>query len=118
MLGLLVTTIGLYGLTSYTVVVRTREIGIRTALGAQRKNIVRLMIKEAAIISFVGIAVGLSVAMAVTRLLSSLLYGISPTDPLTYAAVSVFVALVVVTAFYIPARRATKINPLDALRYE
>jgi ABC-type antimicrobial peptide transport system permease subunit len=117
-LGLLVSTIGLYGLTAYAVVIRTREIGVRAALGAQRKDIVRLMVKEAAVISFVGIAVGLLVALAVTRLLSSLLYGISSTDPVTYAAVSVFVALVVVTAFYIPARRATKINPLDALRYE
>jgi putative ABC transport system permease protein len=76
------------------------------------------MVKEAAVISFVGIAVGLSVALAATRLLSSLLYGISRTDPVTYAAVSVFVALVVVTAFYIPARRTTKINSLDALLYE
>lgn len=117
-LGLLVSTIGLYGLTAYAVVIRTREIGVRTALGAQRKDIIRLMVKEAAIISFIGIAVGLSLALAVTRLLSSLLYGISSTDPVTYAAVSVFVALVVVTAFYIPARRAAKINPLDALRYE
>ena len=117
-LGLLVSTIGLYGLTAYTVIVRTREIGIRTALGAQRRDIVRLMIKEAAIISFVGIAIGLALALAVTRLLSSLLYGISSADPLTYFAVSAFVALVVVSAFYIPARRATKINPLDALRYE
>jgi predicted permease len=117
-LGLLVSAIGLYGLTAYTVVTRTREIGIRTALGAQRKEIVRLMMKEAAIISLVGIALGLSMALAVTRLLSSLLYGISSADPLTYAAVSVFVTLVVVSAFYIPARRAAKINPLDALRYE
>jgi macrolide transport system ATP-binding/permease protein len=115
---LLVSTIGLYGLTAYTVIIRTREIGIRAALGAQRKDIIRLMVKEAAIISFVGIAVGLAIALAVTRLLSSLLYGISSTDPLTYAAVSVFFALVVVSAFYIPARKATKINPLDALRYE
>jgi macrolide transport system ATP-binding/permease protein len=117
-LVLLVSTIGLYGLTAYTVIIRTREIGIRTALGAQRKEIIRLMVKEAAIISFVGIVIGLAIAVAVTRLLSSLLYGISSTDPLTYAAVSVFVALVVVSAFYLPARRATKINPLDALRYE
>jgi predicted permease len=117
-LVLLVSTIGLYGLTAYTVIIRTREIGIRTALGAQRKEIIRLMMKEAAIISFIGIALGLAIALAVTRLLSSLLYGISSTDTVTYAAVSIFVALVVVAAFYIPARRAAKINPLDALRYE
>jgi predicted permease len=117
-LGLLVSAIGLYGLTAYAVIIRTREIGIRTALGAQRNDIIRLMVKEAAIISFVGIALGLSIALAVTRLLSSLLYGISSTDPVTYVAVSVFVALVVVSAFYIPARKAAKINPLDALRYE
>jgi predicted permease len=117
-LVLLVSTIGLYGLTAYTIIIRTREIGIRTALGAQRNDIIRLMVKEAAIISFIGITTGLAIALAVTRLLSSLLYGISSTDPLTYVAVSVFVALVVISAFYIPARRATKINPLDALRYE
>ena len=117
-LGLLVSTIGLYGLTAYAIIIRTREIGVRTALGAQRKDIVRPVIKEAAIISFVGIAVGLSAALAVTRLLSSLLYGISPTDPLTYVVGSVFFATVVILSFYIPARRSTKINPLDALRYE
>jgi predicted permease len=117
-LGLLVSTIGLYGLTAYAVIVRTREIGIRTALGAQRRDIVRLMVKEAAIISFIGIALGLAIALAVTRLLSSLLYGVSSADPVTYAVVSIFLAVVVVSAFYIPARRATKINPLDALRYE
>jgi putative ABC transport system permease protein len=117
-LGLLVSTIGLYGLTAYAVVIRTREIGIRAALGAQRKDIVRLVVKEAAIISFVGIAIGLPAAVAVTRLLSSLLFGISSIDPLTYVVGSGFFATIVILSFYIPARRATKINPLDALRYE
>jgi putative ABC transport system permease protein len=117
-LALLLGMIGIYGVLSFLVSKRTREIGIRMALGAQRRDVLLLIIKEGAKFSFAGLVLGLVGAFAVTRLLASQLYGVSATDPVTYAAVAVAMTVVTLLACYIPARRAMRIDPLVALRYE
>jgi putative ABC transport system permease protein len=117
-LALVLGMIGVYGVLSFLVSKRTREIGIRMALGAQRRDVLLLIIKEGAKFSFVGVALGLVGAFGVTRLLSSQLYGVSTTDPVTYAAVAIAMTMVTLLACYIPARRAMRIDPLVALRYE
>lgn len=116
--ALLITLIGLYGMLSYSVAERTRELGIRMALGAQRRNVLALVIKQGITLSAIGIVVGLLGTWALTRLMSSLLFGVTPTDSLTLTAVVAGLMLVALVACYIPARRATKIDPLVALRYE
>jgi putative ABC transport system permease protein len=108
--------VGIYGVLSFLVSKRTQEIGIRLALGAQRRDVLRLMIREAVKLSASGMALGLLGAFLATRLLSSQLYGISAFDPLTYAAVVGVMTLVVVLACWVPTRRATRIDPLIALR--
>jgi len=110
--------IGIYGVLSFLVSKRTREIGIRMALGAQRRDVLLLIIKEGAKFSFVGVVLGVAGAFGVTRLLASQLYGVSATDPITYAAVAMVMTVVTLLACYIPARRAMRIDPLVALRYE
>ena len=110
--------IGIYGVLSYLVAKRTREIGIRLALGAQRRDVILLVMKEGVKFSCAGIAVGLLAALAVTRLLSAELYGVSSTDPATYAAVSLLMLAVTLLACYIPTRRAMRIDPLVALRQD
>jgi predicted permease len=110
--------IGIYGVLSYLVSKRTREIGIRLALGAQRRDVLWLILKEGAKFSFAGIALGLAGAFAATRLLSSELYGVSASDPLTYLAVALLMAIVTLLACYIPTRRAMRTDPLTALRYD
>ncbi|HYL62604.1 MAG TPA: ABC transporter permease [Candidatus Methylomirabilis sp.] len=110
--------IGIYGVLSYLVAKRTREIGIRLALGAQRRDVLLLIMKEGAKFSLAGIVIGLLAAFAVTRLLSSELYGVSSTDPLTYFAVALLMAAVTLLACYIPTRRATRVDPLTALRQD
>jgi putative ABC transport system permease protein len=117
-LALLLGMIGIYGVLSFLVSKRTREIGIRMALGAQRRDVLLLIIKEGAKFSFVGLALGVAGAFGGTRLLASQLYGVSATDPITYAAVAIVMTLVTLLACYIPARRAMRIDPLVALRYE
>jgi ABC-type antimicrobial peptide transport system permease subunit len=117
-LALLLGMIGIYGVLSFLVSKRTREIGIRMALGAQRRDVLLLIIKEGAKFSFVGVALGVAGAFGVTRLLASQLYGVSATDPITYAAVAIAMMVVTLLACYIPARRAMRIDPLVALRYE
>jgi putative ABC transport system permease protein len=117
-LALLLGTIGIYGVLSFLVSKRTREIGIRMALGAQRRDVLLLIIKEGAKFSFVGVVLGMASAFGVSRLLASQLYGVSATDPITYSAVAIVVTLVTLLACYIPARRAMRIDPLVALRYE
>ena len=109
--------IGLYGLMAYAVASRTREIGIRLALGAQRSDIFRLVLNHGMKMALIGVALGLIAAFALTRLLSKLLYGVSATDPITFIAIAFLVTAVAVLAFVIPARRATKVDPLVALRY-
>lgn len=110
--------IGIYGVLSYLVSRRTREIGIRLALGAQRRTILWLVLREGAKFSLLGIAVGLASAFALTRLLSSELYGVTASDPVTYAAVALLMSLVTLLACYVPTRRAMRTDPLSALRHD
>jgi putative ABC transport system permease protein len=117
-LALVLACIGLYGLLSYEVSRRTREIGIRTALGAQQRDVLRLVVGQGIVLSLAGGAVGIAVALTVTRYLRSMLYDVHTNDPATIAAVAILLSLVAVAACYVPARRATRVDPMVALRYE
>jgi ABC-type antimicrobial peptide transport system permease subunit len=110
--------VGLYGLISYSVSQRTREIGIRMALGAQETDVMRLELTPGTRLSLIGVLTGVCAALGLTRLMSSLLYGVTPSDPLSFAAVAVWLAIVAVAACYIPARRSVRTDPIVALRYE
>jgi len=109
---------GLYGVTAYATARRTREIGIRMALGAQRHDVLRLVLFQGAAIGFVGVGVGIVAALFSTRLMGTLLYGVSATDPLAFVGVAVLLTVVTLTACYIPARRAMRTDPMVAVRYE
>ena len=110
--------LGLYGVLSFAVVQRTREIGVRVALGAQRRDVLSLVIRQGVKLALTGAAVGIAGAFAAARLLSSLLFGVTPTDPLTFLGVFLLLVLVAVLASWLPASRATKVDPMEALRYE
>ena len=117
-LATLLAAIGLYGVMAYTVTRRTREIGIRLALGAGRASLLKLVLREVALLTVAGVAIAIPVALAVTRLVRSELYGIVPNDPLSIAAAAVVLASVALLAGYIPAEPATRVDPLTALRCE
>jgi putative ABC transport system permease protein len=116
--ALLLAAVGIYGVMSYTVNQRVHEIGLRLALGAERADVLRLILSEGTKIAFAGTAIGIAVALALTRLMTSLLYGVTATDPATLLAVAALPVLVAVVACYIPARRAVRVDPMVALRHE
>jgi putative ABC transport system permease protein len=117
-LAVVLAAIGLYGVLAYTVTQRTREIGIRLALGAQNRDVLALVLRQGMTLVLVGIVVGLAGAVALARLLSGLLFGVTPTDPVTFTVVPFLLASVALAACYLPARRAAKVNPMEALRCE
>jgi ABC-type antimicrobial peptide transport system permease subunit len=117
-LALVLSSIGIYGVISYIVGQRVQEIGIRLALGARRADVLRMVLGEGVKMAGLGVAVGLAASIALTRLMGRMLYGVSPTDPLTLAAVGTALLLVALWACYIPARRAMRVDPMQALRYE
>ena len=116
--ALVLAGIGIYGVISYSVAQRTREIGIRVALGASERSLLRLVLDRGVILTGVGLAIGLAGAFGLTRLMASLLFGVGARDPMTMASVAFVLASVALLASYVPARRAMKVDPIVALRYE
>jgi putative ABC transport system permease protein len=116
--ALLLAAVGIYGVIAFTVAQRTNEIGIRVAMGAQRGDVLRLVLGQGGRLIFLGVALGVVAGLLITRLMSGLLFGISATDPSTFAGVALLLAAVALLACYMPARRAMHVDPLVALRYE
>jgi putative ABC transport system permease protein len=117
-LAALLAAVGIYGVMAYSVIERTREIGIRMALGADSRAVLRMVLFNGAKVAIVGIVAGLGAAFALTRVMASLLYKVSATDPLTYASIAALITGIALLASYIPARKAARVDPLVALRYD
>jgi putative ABC transport system permease protein len=117
-IAVLLATIGVYGVVSYSVSQRTQEIGIRVALGAGASDVSRLVLREGLLLGGIGVAVGMAAALASTRLLRSLLFEVTPTDPVTLGGVAFLLMIVALAATWLPARRAIRVDPMVALRYE
>jgi putative ABC transport system permease protein len=118
LVGLLLAAIGIYGVMAYAVAERTHELGLRIALGAERRDVIRLVLGEAFMLAAAGVAVGVAGALATTRLIHSLLFGVTATDATTFAGISALLFATALVASWIPTRRALRVDPMIALRYE
>jgi putative ABC transport system permease protein len=116
LLALLLASIGLYGVMAYTVNLRTRELGIRLALGASRRDVRNMVVRQGLLLAVAGVGLGLAVAFAAARLVTNLLFGVSATDPITFSVIPVLLVLVAAVATYLPAWRASRVDPVIALR--
>jgi putative ABC transport system permease protein len=117
-MALLLAVVGIYSVMSYSVSRRTHEIGIRVSLGASQSDVLLLVVRQGMLLALAGAVIGIAGALVLSRLMTSLLYGVAPTDPITFAAVSILLVIVALAASYIPARRATRVDPMVALRHE
>jgi ABC-type antimicrobial peptide transport system permease subunit len=117
-IAVLLAAVGLYGVMAQSVLQRSREIGVRMALGAQSRDVLSMVLRQGAILTAGGLIAGTLAALGLAWLMKSLLFGVSPADPLTFAAVAALLLIVAMTATYLPARRATRVDPVTALRYE